>query len=204
MKSNDKTFPYSQVLTRPILGTSSKLVAELAQTGTITIALSAISYLGLLVIATSAFAHGGQSFGSSSSSQSNAGMQNAGGPAGWSNTTPPYSNPDAAKGRPLRFNSNFPRGAGVSLPKGAIHLVVRSDADARQIFRYYTFPWVAAKPGAVGVYRLEVDPQGNVQAVTILKSLGPQRDIRVMKTCVGWRAKPGPLRVVDISWVMSA
>jgi hypothetical protein len=106
--------------------------------------------------------------------------------------------------RPLRINSNFPqvRSVAASLPRGATHLIVRSDADARQIFTYFPCPWVAARSGAVGVYRLEVNSQGTVAAVTILKSMGPRRDTRVMQTFVGWRAKPGPLRIVDISWQM--
>jgi hypothetical protein len=112
-------------------------------------------------------------------------------------------NPGVAR-RPLRINPNFPEvpSAAASLPKGAIHLMVRSDADARQIFTYFQCPWVAARPGAFGVYRLEVNSQGAVAAVTILKSMGRRRDARVMQTCVGWRAKPGPLRLVDISWQM--
>jgi len=116
---------------------------------------------------------------------------------------PSVSYPGVAR-RPLRINSNFPQvpSAAASLPKGAIHLMVRSDFDARQIFTYFPSPWVAARPGAVGVYRLEVNSQGTVAAVTILKSMGPRRDVRVMKTCVGWLAKPGPLRIVDISWQM--
>jgi len=115
---------------------------------------------------------------------------------------PSVSYPGVAR-RPLRINSNFPQvpSAAASLPKGAIHLMVRSDADARQIFTYCPYPLVAAWPG-VGVYRLEVNSQGAVAAVTILKSMGPRRDVRVMKTCVGWLAKPGPLRIVDISWQM--
>jgi hypothetical protein len=113
------------------------------------------------------------------------------------------SNPEVAR-KALRINPNFPQVPSVaaSLPIGATHLMVRSDADARQIFTYFPSPWVAARPGAVGVYRLEVNSQGTVAAVTILKSMGPIRDTRIMKTFVGWRAKPGPLRVVDISWQM--
>ena len=117
----------------------------------------------------------------------------------------PYPwNPDAAT-RPLRFNPNFhdlPSTVN-SLPKGAIHLMVRSDTDARQIFTYFISPSIAARPGAVGIYRVEVNPQGSVAAVTILKSMGHIRDIHILKTLVTWRAKPGSLRVVDLSLVMS-
>jgi hypothetical protein len=106
--------------------------------------------------------------------------------------------------RPLRINPNFPKvpSATASLPKGAGHLMVRSDADARQIFTYAPYPWVEVGPRAVGVYRLEVNSQGTVAAVTILKSMGSATDVSVMKTFVRWRAEPGSRRIVDISWQM--
>jgi hypothetical protein len=103
---------------------------------------------------------------------------------------------------PLRINPNFPEVPRPPLRSqtGATHLVVRSDADARPIFTYFfPFPRVEAELGAVGVYRLEVNSQGTVAAVTILKSMGSAVDVPVMKTFVGWRAKPGPVRIVDIS-----
>jgi outer membrane biosynthesis protein TonB len=123
----------------------------------------------------------------------------------WNGNPPNPSYPGGAR-RPLQINPSFqepPSAAAASLPKGASHLIVRSDADARQIFTYFPYPLVAARRGAVGVYRLEVDSQGTVTAVTILKSMGPRRDVRVMKTFTGWRAKPGPVRIVDIGWQMS-
>ena len=81
--------------------------------------------------------------------------------------------------------------------------MIRSDDDARQIFTYFQTPWVYAKSGAFGIYRLEVNAQGAVVSVTILKSMGPVRDARIMKTLVSWRAKSGLVRFVDISLRMS-
>jgi outer membrane biosynthesis protein TonB len=92
------------------------------------------------------------------------------------------------------------RGAA-SLPQGAVHLIISSDADARKTFTYFPYPPVAAAPRPRrGVYRLEVNPQGAVAAITVLKSMGPARDATAMKTFVQWRAKPGPLRIVDVGW----
>ncbi len=154
--------------------------------------LCATTSLALLVTATSSSAQGtNQSLGTGTQHYSEDAVHR------WSGQGP--------NRRPLRINPNFPevRSAASSLPKGAVHLMVRSDADAQQIFTYFPSPWIAARPGAVGMYRLELDPQGTVAAVTILRSMGPIRDSRIMKTFVTWRAKPGALRVVDISWVMS-
>jgi hypothetical protein len=98
----------------------------------------------------------------------------------------------------------FPEGLSIpgaaSLPKGAVHLTVGSDADARKTFTYFPYPRVEAPAGAMGVYRLEVNPQGAVAAITILKSMGSAMDVTPMKTFVQWRAKPGPLRIVDLGW----
>ena len=193
MKPTFKTFPYFQVLTRPLVAALSRTVAEFAHVRSIRTVLCGILSLGLLVTATSSLAQG--------TSQSQSMLRHG--------TDGGYRQPEINRGvarRPLHINSNFPQvgSAAASVPKGATHLMVRSDADARQIFTYFPCPWVAARPGAVGVYRLEVNSQGTVAAVTILKSMGPRRDTRVMQTFVGWRAKPGPLRIVDISWVMSA
>jgi len=100
----------------------------------------------------------------------------------------------------------------VPIPKGAVHLVATSDAQARQIFTYFPYPptpqWGRRSPFGVlpptlpitGLYRLEVTPEGAVSAITILKSMGPAIDATAMKTFIHWRAKPGPLRVVDVGW----
>jgi hypothetical protein len=94
-------------------------------------------------------------------------------------------------------------GPADSVPQGFVHLVVKSDADAQQIFTSFWFPrWIFfnywSQPLATGIYRLEVNPAGGVSAVTILKSMGGPMDIRAMKTFVRWRAKPGSLRLVDV------
>jgi outer membrane biosynthesis protein TonB len=85
-----------------------------------------------------------------------------------------------------------------SLPKGAVHLVINSDSDARKIFTYFRFPRAQAPPGTTGAYRLEVNPDGTVAAVTILKSMGSAMDAGSMKAFTKWRAEPGPLRIVDV------
>ena len=101
----------------------------------------------------------------------------------------------------LRINPNLQevRSAATSLPKGAVHLMVRSNADVRQIFTYFPHPPMEDRYGRVGTYRVEVSSEGTVAAVTILKSMDPVSDTRIIKIFVTWRAKPGPLRVVDIS-----
>jgi hypothetical protein len=85
-----------------------------------------------------------------------------------------------------------------SLPNGAVHLVINSDSDARKIFTYFRFPPALAPPGTTGAYRLEVNPDGTVAAVSILKSMGKDMDTASMKAFVRWRAAPGPLRIVDV------
>ena len=50
----------------------------------------------------------------------------------------------------------------------------------------------------LGIYRLEVTPEGTVSAVTLLKSANRMMDVISMKTFTRWRAKPGPLRAVDV------
>jgi outer membrane biosynthesis protein TonB len=88
---------------------------------------------------------------------------------------------------------------GNIIPKGAVHLVIHNQSDARKIFTYFRLPGVEAPTGTIGLYRIEVNPDGAVAAVTILKSMGSDQDIAYMKAFVRWRAVPGPLRVVDIS-----
>lgn len=148
--------------------------------------LCAITGFTLLVIATSSLAQGTNSSGPGSFQFNAANAY-------------PYQYPV----RPLQVNPNFPKVLSApSLPKGAVHLMVHSGGDAQRIFTYFPSPpWVTARPRAVGLYRLEVNSQGTVAAVTILKSMGSELDVTVMKTLVNWRAKPGPLRIVDISWL---
>jgi hypothetical protein len=170
-------------------------VAEFAHVRTMRTVLCGISSLMFLVVATSSLAQGQNGNGMFHPAQEESQLS--------------YPNPDRPlpmnARRPLQINSNFPqvRTVAALLPRGATHLIVRSDADAQQIFTYFPCPSVAARSGAVGVYRLEVNSQGNVAAVTILKSMGPLRDARIMKMLITWRARPGSLRAVDISWLMS-
>jgi hypothetical protein len=93
------------------------------------------------------------------------------------------------------------------IPKGAVHLLVHDDAEAKTVFTYFPYPpfpdWYHPdeshpRPPDLGIYRLEVTPEGTVSAVTLLKSANRMMDVISMKTFVRWRAKPGPLRVVDV------
>jgi len=109
--------------------------------------------------------------------------------------------------------------------KQPVHLVVKSRAEIKQIFTYFPFPavpielqgYTGSKVGGVGVYRLTVDAQGTVKQVTILKgftvlavyderfsdikgNLVPALDKIITPALARWRAKPGPMRVVDVYW----
>ena len=94
------------------------------------------------------------------------------------------------------------------IPKGAVHIVAAAgDKDLKKHFTYFPYPPtpIDAPKRFVpitlsGVYRIEVDPQGKVTAVTILKSSGRSMDHAAMKTFVRWKGKPGPLRVVDVTF----
>ncbi len=55
-----------------------------------------------------------------------------------------------------------------------------------------------SRPPDLGIYRLEVTPEGAVSAVTLLKSANRMMDVISMKTLVRWRAKSGPPRVIDV------
>jgi hypothetical protein len=99
------------------------------------------------------------------------------------------------------------------IPKGAVHLLVHNDAEAKRVFTYFPYPqfpdWYHPNgdhpdenypdpPSEIGIYRLEVTPQGIVSAVTILKNANRMMDVISKKTLMRWRAKPGPLRIVDV------
>ncbi|HEV2047352.1 MAG TPA: hypothetical protein VGQ95_12245 [Chthoniobacterales bacterium] len=94
----------------------------------------------------------------------------------------------------------------VPVPRGAVHIVVTAgDSDIRKEFTYFPYPLLPTNlriiaPNASGLYRVEVSPEGNVTAVTILKTLGKRLDGLVLRTFITWKAKPGPLRCVDINW----
>ena len=91
----------------------------------------------------------------------------------------------------------------------AVHLVVHSGAEAKQIFTYFPYPDIPvqyrlAKISGTGIYRLTVSPQGNVVEIKILKKMGVfgdwPADVTALKTLIHWRARPGPPRIVDVPW----
>ena len=106
-----------------------------------------------------------------------------------------------------------------------VHLSVRSTAEIKQTFTYSPYPGVpselegygGSQVGGTGTYRLTVDAQGAVTQVTILKEFTvaavyderfsnvkgnavPALDNVMVQALMRWRAKPGPMRVVDIYW----
>jgi hypothetical protein len=106
-----------------------------------------------------------------------------------------------------------------------VHLIVRSRAEIKQAFTYSPYPavpselegYAGSKVGGTGAYRLTVDTQGAVTQVTILKAFTvaavyderfsdvkgnavPALDQVMVQSLMRWRAKPGPMRVVDIYW----
>lgn len=92
-----------------------------------------------------------------------------------------------------------------------IHLVIRSGSDLKQIFTYFPYPDIPAqyrfaKMSGTGIYRLTVDPQGKVTEIKILKRMGVFGDwpahVTALKTLIRWRAKPGPIRIVDAPWTI--
>ena len=93
--------------------------------------------------------------------------------------------------------------------KDAIHLVARSPVDLKQIFTYFPYPDIPAqyrfaRISGTGIYRLTIDSHGNVGEIKILKRMGVfgdwPADVTALKTLIRWRANPGPIRTVDISW----
>lgn len=109
--------------------------------------------------------------------------------------------------------------------KKPVHLTVKSRAEIKQTFTYAPYPsvptelegYAGSQVGGTGTYRLVVDAQGAVTQVTILKgftvtAVYDERfsDIKgnavsaldqvMVRALMRWRAKPGPLRVIDIYW----
>ena len=109
--------------------------------------------------------------------------------------------------------------------KNPIHLSVRSQADIKQTFTYSPHPsvpdelqgYAGSQVGGTGTYRLTIDVQGAVTHVSILKGFAvtavyderfsnvkgnavPALDQVMVQALMRWRAKPGPMRVVDIYW----
>lgn len=94
-----------------------------------------------------------------------------------------------------------------AIPKGAVHLLVHNDAEARPVFTYFPYPQFPdtyqpdeshPRPPDLGIYRLDVTPEGTVSGITLLKNANRMMDVISMKTLIRWRAKPGPPRVIDV------
>ena len=106
-----------------------------------------------------------------------------------------------------------------------VHLVVRSQADIKQTFTYSPHPsvpeelqgYAGTQVGGTGTYRMVLDTQGKVNQVTILKGFAvtavyderfsnvkgnavPALDKVMVQALSRWRAKPGPMRILDIYW----
>ena len=109
--------------------------------------------------------------------------------------------------------------------KQPVHLTVRSQADIKQTFTYAPHPsvpdelqgYAGSQVGGTGTYRMVLDAQGKVAQVTILKGFTvtavyderfsnvkgtavPALDQVMVQALQRWRAKPGPMRVLDIYW----
>jgi hypothetical protein len=109
--------------------------------------------------------------------------------------------------------------------KRPVHITVRSQPEIKQTFTYSPHPaipselqgYAGARVGGTGTYRLIVDAQGAVAQVMILKGFTvtavyderfsdvkgdavPGLDQVMVQALQRWRAKPGPMRVVDIYW----
>jgi TonB family protein len=96
--------------------------------------------------------------------------------------------------------------------KEVVHLAPHSGAEAKEIFTYFPYPAIPAqyrfaKLSGSALYRLTVDPNGNVTEIKILKRMGVfgdwPADVTALKTLIRWRAKPGPSRIVDIPWTIT-
>jgi len=106
-----------------------------------------------------------------------------------------------------------------------VHIVIKSRAELKQVFTYFPYPavptelqgYAGSQVGGVGLYRLTVDAQGKVTQVTVLKGFRveavyderfsdikgntvPALDKIMLQALARWRAKPGPMRVVDVYW----
>ena len=109
--------------------------------------------------------------------------------------------------------------------KRPVHITVRSQTEIKQTFTYSPHPaipdelqgYAGTQVGGTGTYRMIVDPQGAVSQVTIVKGFTvtavyderfsdirgnavPALDQVMVQALERWRAKPGPMRVVDIYW----
>jgi len=100
---------------------------------------------------------------------------------------------------PLYAQSHKKAASDTSIPKGAVHIILKSTDDAKQVFVYSSMLGIPEVPEPHdGLYRVEINEKGKVAAVTIVKGISPNADTFVMKQLVAWYAKPGPLRIVDV------
>jgi len=90
--------------------------------------------------------------------------------------------------------------------KDAIHLVARSSRGtsnkSSRIFRTQTYlPSIGLLESVAPV---TIDSHGNVGEIKVLERMGVfgdwPADVTALKTLIRWRANPGPVRTVDISW----
>jgi hypothetical protein len=121
-----------------------------------------------------------------------------------------------------------PKGASTSPDQAGrqpVHVVIKSRSEIKQVFTYFPYPavptelqgYAGSKVNGIGLYRLKVDPQGVVTQVTVLKGFTvaasyderfsdikgnpvPALDKITLQALTRWRAKPGPMRVVDLYW----
>jgi TonB family protein len=97
--------------------------------------------------------------------------------------------------------------------KDVVHVVVGIASNLKRIFNYCPFPtlpveytteYTRLRISGLGVYRLIVDQEGKVTEIKILKRMGAlgdsRADVAALKTFIRWQAKPGPRRVVDVTW----
>ena len=109
--------------------------------------------------------------------------------------------------------------------KRPVQITVRSQSEIKQTFTYFPHPaipdelqgYAGTQVGGTGTYRMIVDSQGAVSQVTIVKGFTvtavyderfsdikgnavPALDQVMVQALRRWRAKPGPIRVVDIYW----
>ena len=100
---------------------------------------------------------------------------------------------------PLYAQSHKKTASDNAIPKGALHIVLKSTDDTKQVFVYSSMLGIPEVPEPHdGLYRVELNEKGKVAAVTILKGISPNADTFVMKQLVAWYAKPGPVRIVDV------
>jgi hypothetical protein len=115
----------------------------------------------------------------------------------------------SAKDRTTSTPANSPSRAIPPIPAGAEYISIDTEKDGfdapRKVFVNFHLPptlgeWTMEQLDRTGFYRIEVSPQGKVTAVTVLQSMGRELDTTLLKTFVGWHARPGRLRIVDMKW----